>query len=91
VVSGADTQWLLYANKFGEVLTVPARAATDTEAAAPLEPAGGAKLVLAHCSTIITSLLTSPRFIVTTDREEKVRACASCRPHVDAAARCVRR
>jgi hypothetical protein len=66
-------QWLLYANKFGEVLTVPVRAATADEVSAPLEPAGGAKLVLAHCSTIVTAMLTSDTFIVTADREEKVR------------------
>eukprot|EP00250_Pteridium_aquilinum_P014062 c21758_g2_i1 orf=226-1206(-) len=61
-----DSEWLLFADKFGVVYTISASSAEELDPPVQL---------LAHCCSIITSLdcCVDGRFIVTSDRDFKIR------------------
>ncbi|GAQ84245.1 WD repeat containing protein [Klebsormidium nitens] len=71
VVFSADARWLCFSDKYGIVHVTstggPGDAVDSAEA--------GIKQLLAHCSSIITSLAMSPdgRFIASADRDYKLR------------------
>lgn len=66
-----DSQWLLFADKFGVIYIYSTRSNENHASSVLDQPVQ----LLAHCCSIVTSMECSPdgRYIVTTDRDFKIR------------------